>query len=73
MPIALARAVSEAFISGTSMASPKKVNLAVKLFAIDPLLTPAHALRVIEFLLPCFHVHVGISQLAEIDLWARHG
>ncbi len=31
------------------------------------------ALRVVEFLLPCLHVHVGIGQLAEIDLWARHG
>ena len=31
------------------------------------------ALRVVEFLLLRLYVHVGIGQLAEIDLWARHG
>ena len=30
------------------------------------------ALRVVEFLLPRLHVYVGVSQLAEINLRARH-
>ena len=30
------------------------------------------ALRVVEFLLPRLHVHVGVGQLAEIDLRAGH-
>lgn len=34
-------------LSGTSMAAPNVVNLAAKLFAIDPTLTPAEAIRLI--------------------------
>jgi subtilisin family serine protease len=35
-------------LSGTSMASPNVVNLAAKLFALDPSLTPAQAIELIE-------------------------
>ncbi|MGB9069829.1 MAG: S8 family serine peptidase [Candidatus Acidiferrales bacterium] len=35
-------------LSGTSMASPNVVNLAAKLFALDPSLTPAQAIGLIE-------------------------
>jgi hypothetical protein len=35
-------------LSGTSMASPNVVNLAAKLFALDPLLTPAMAAELIR-------------------------
>jgi subtilisin family serine protease len=34
-------------LSGTSMASPQVANLAAKLFAIDPALTPAEARKLI--------------------------
>jgi subtilisin family serine protease len=34
--------------SGTSMASPNVTNLAAKLFAIDPSLTPAQAIELIK-------------------------
>jgi subtilisin family serine protease len=34
--------------SGTSMASPNVVNLAAKLFALDPTLTPARVIDLIE-------------------------
>ena len=35
-------------LSGTSMASPNVVNLAAKLFALDPTLTPARAIELIR-------------------------
>ena len=35
-------------LSGTSMASPNVVNLAAKLFALDPSLTPARAIELIK-------------------------
>ena len=35
-------------LSGTSMASPNVVNLAAKLFALDPSLTPAEAIELIK-------------------------
>ena len=35
-------------LSGTSMASPGVVNLAAKLFAVDPTLTPEQAIRLIR-------------------------
>jgi len=35
-------------LSGTSMASPNVVNLAAKLFALDPALTPAQAIELIK-------------------------
>ena len=35
-------------LSGTSMASPNVVNLAAKLFAIDPSLTPQQAIDLIK-------------------------
>jgi subtilisin family serine protease len=35
-------------LSGTSMASPNVVNLAAKLFALDPSLTPAQVIELIE-------------------------
>jgi subtilisin family serine protease len=35
-------------LSGTSMASPGVVNLAAKLFAVDPALTPEQAIRLIR-------------------------
>jgi subtilisin family serine protease len=34
--------------SGTSMASPNVVNLAAKLFALDPALTPAQVIDLIK-------------------------
>jgi subtilisin family serine protease len=34
--------------SGTSMAAPNVVNLAAKLFALDPTLTPAQAIDLIR-------------------------
>jgi len=34
--------------SGTSMASPNVVNLAAKLIALDPTLTPAHVIALIK-------------------------
>jgi subtilisin family serine protease len=35
-------------LSGTSMASPNVANLAAKLFALDPFLTPAQAIELIR-------------------------
>jgi subtilisin family serine protease len=35
-------------LSGTSMASPNVVNLAAKLFALDPALTPAQVIELIR-------------------------
>ena len=35
-------------LSGTSMASPNVVNLAAKLFALDPSLTPAQVIQLIK-------------------------
>jgi subtilisin family serine protease len=39
---------ARAKLSGTSMASPNVVNLAAKLFALDPSLTPAQAIELIK-------------------------
>jgi Subtilase family len=39
---------SELRLSGTSMASPNVANLAAKLFALDPSLTPKEAIQLIE-------------------------
>jgi subtilisin family serine protease len=35
-------------LSGTSMASPNVANLAAKLFALDPSLTPSRAIELIK-------------------------